>query len=369
MKISFVISSLGAGGAERALVGIANWYAALGHDITIITNFDHASFYEIRSDIRRVQVPATDAVTSPKNIKQRIQVFVQRILRMRQAIVAESPDRLVSFLDTTNILVLMACVGLPYKVIVCERSNPLYYPISRFQNFLRHRFYPYADGLVVQTDSLVPWARSHIAEHKIHVIPNTLDKQRADDIAQVQPVSSEVMWTHRIITLGRLTQEKGHDLLLQAFAQIAGRYPDWGLEIVGDGVLIATLEALAAQLGIRGRVKFYGQLKSPFGLLKSADIFVLPSRVEGFPNALLEAMALGVPVVSFNCPSGPADLIQHESNGLLVSPENTAEMARALERLMTDQTQRMMLGNNARSVLDTFAEARVMKAWDGALSL
>ncbi len=366
MKVALVISSLGAGGAERVLVGIANWLHAHNHEVTVITYLDQPDFYALDSGVTRLKVSAK---TQSHNILKRITATSARAIALRAYISSVNPDRVISFVDKCNTLTLIACMGLEYKVIISERTNPKYYQIGVVQSFLRRIFYRRAHALVIQTESLRKWAEHHISDGKIFVIPNALDKNRIADMLNVQPAFFPSTFSLRIITMGRLSYEKGHDLLLEAYATISEKYPDWGLEIIGDGPLRVELELLARKLGIQQKVTFHGQVNNPFGLIKCADIFVFPSRVEGFPNALLEAMGLGVAVASFNCPSGPADLIRHNENGLLVSPQSISDLSLALERLILDEGNRIRLGENARDVVNQYSEENIMYRWNQVLSL
>ncbi len=373
MKITMVISSLGAGGAERVLVGIANHWQAAGHRVTIITYVGGESFYPLVAGVVHRALPADRVVYGLIGLPVRALSFVRRIARLRQAIIQTAPDKIVSFVDKTNVLTLLACSGLSYDIVISERTNPRYYPIGHIQSLLRQWLYRHAKVLVIQTRSLLDWAAGYVRPEQIAVIPNALDQARVQAIVQaIQSAGQQTVtlpvWGKRIIAMGRLSAEKGHDLLLTACAPVLQQYPDWGLEIIGDGPLRARLQQLSHELGIADRVHFYGQLKHPFEVMAGADVYVLPSRVEGFPNALLEAMGLGLPVVSFDCPSGPSDLIAHGENGLLVAPEDVAQMSQALVSLIQDEALRQRLGTHARYVLDSYAEERIMHRWDEVLN-
>ncbi|HJX85292.1 MAG TPA: glycosyltransferase, partial [Candidatus Angelobacter sp.] len=167
-----------------------------------------------------------------------------------------------------------------------------------------------------------------------------------------------------LVAMGRLEFEKGFDLLLHAFGQLADRYPEWSLTIMGDGSLKKQLALQTEALHLTPRVHFAGNLPDPFPLLSQADLFVLPSRVEGFPNALCEAMAHGLPVVSFDCPSGPAQIIRHNVDGILVTPESSDALAAALDGLISDPQQRARLASRAPEVLQRFSAETVLPLWE-----
>lgn len=365
MNITLIISSLDSGGAERVLTGMANWWSKHGHRITIITLSDHVAFYQLDSNISHVKL---GLLASSKNTLQAVQGLFNRLRILRTEIKKSKPEVVISFLDKTNILTLLACFGLNYKIIVSERTNPLHLTISSFWSFLRKITYNNAAGLVVQTRSVVGWSETQVDLEKIFVIPNALDAERISQIQESSLTLVELPWKNRVITMGRLSHEKGHDLLLKACAKSFSEFPDWGLEIIGDGIDKERLMFLAEDLKIAHRVKFYGQIKAPFGLIKGADIFALPSRVEGFPNALLEAMALGKAVVSFDCPSGPSELIKDGENGFLIHPEDVDAFSFALNELIMSPCLRERLGSTAQNVQSIFSEENIMQLWDEVIT-
>jgi len=172
----------------------------------------------------------------------------------------------------------------------------------------------------------------------------------------------------RIIALGRLSGEKGHDLLIQAFAKVCSRHPQWILEIVGEGPARPSLEACRRSLGVDETVHLRGLTETPFDELNRADLFILPSRFEGFPNALCEAMAAGVPVISFDCPNGPREIIRDNVDGILVPPQDVNALAGAMDRLMSNPEERARLALRAPEILDRFGIEHIMKKWEETIS-
>jgi GalNAc-alpha-(1->4)-GalNAc-alpha-(1->3)-diNAcBac-PP-undecaprenol alpha-1,4-N-acetyl-D-galactosaminyltransferase len=284
----------------------------------------------------------------------------RRVLVLRQAIASCSPDVVISFIDRTNILTLLAARGLNRPVIVAERSDPSQKYIGWLWGLLRRVVYRQASAVIVQTES----ARSFFPDglqQRIRLIPNPLDLPSPDLLAQkLQRIDDSKV----IIGLGRLSKEKGFDILIRAFAKITADFPEYTLVIWGEGDERQALERLIDELSLKEQVSLPGLTQAPSEKLFEASLFVLSSRYEGFPNALCEAQACGLPVVSFNCRSGPADLIRDGIDGVLVPPGDLDGLARAIGALMGDPDRRQALARRAGERLDRLATDRVAAEWE-----
>jgi GalNAc-alpha-(1->4)-GalNAc-alpha-(1->3)-diNAcBac-PP-undecaprenol alpha-1,4-N-acetyl-D-galactosaminyltransferase len=342
VRLTLVIPTLRGGGAERVLTTLANAWADGGHTVTFFTfEEDGPTEFDLSASIQCRPFPLTSVSA---NLFMGLTSNLRRLRILRSAIRESHPDVVVSFTSNANVLTIVACAGLGVPVIVSERSDPLQFKMSCPWSALRAITYPFADAVVCQTESAV--ARlGRSTRHKVVVIPNPV-------AFRGQSVASHTAGTRkRIFAMGRLDPVKGFDLLLYAFQSIARRHPQWSVTILGEGPERQRLERLAFFLGIGDRVSLPGWASDPFSLLAEAEFFVLSSRVEGFPNALCEALACGVPVIAFDCPSGPADIVRHEVDGLLVPPQDRHALASAMDRLMSDPNERARLRLRSRDAV------------------
>jgi glycosyltransferase involved in cell wall biosynthesis len=356
LRVTFVIFSLGAGGAERVISIMASYWAARDWPVTLLTIVDgrEPPFYSLHPAVR---VRHLGVAAESSNPLKRVVGAVQRIVALRPALVRDRPDLVVSFMDRTNILTLLASRRLNVPVVVAERCDPRHNPIGHAGSFARRLLYRHASRVVVQTDQARGYFPPAI-RRRTAVIPNPVL-----DGCPCAPPLGRASGARRLIAMGRLTEQKGFDLLIRAFALLATRHSQWSLTIWGEGPCRAELEALRDELGLRASVCLPGRTKDPRQRMCEADLFVLSSRYEGFPNVLCEAMAAGLAVVSFDCPSGPADIVRDGVDGLLVPPGDIAALASALDRLMTDDQERQRLADRATEVVARFGLDRVMGMW------
>ena len=366
MKIALVISSLGPGGAERVLSILANAWAARGTPVTLITLSDSSTdFYRIDPRIERVALRATGSSSNALTGAIR---NIRRIRTLRTALRAAKPDAVVSFMTKTNVLALLACRPLQVPCIVAERTSPPNPEVRGLWSLGVRYAYSRAHAIAVQTQRGADWFRSRFPSVPVRVIPNPVVLERSPE--GEEDLSTKLWPTADgpfIVAMGRLTREKGFDLLLRAFAQIGLSRPSWSLVIVGDGPERNSLEQQAKLLGLGRRVHLVGLIKSPQALLRRASAFVLSSRFEGMPMALLEAMACGLPCVSFDCPTGPRELIRSGVDGLLVPPADVPLLAQAIGTLLDSPALRRRLSDEAVRVADRYCLDHILAQWESAL--
>lgn len=358
MNIVCIIHSLDGGGAERVMAALASRLVKRGHAVTLVTLDDGAVERHAVDD--QVVRQRLDLMVESRGLTAKFFNTRNRVSSIRSAIKKHAPDVVLSFCDRTNILVLMAARTLDVPVVISERSDPAQQYLGTVWEYLRTHAYRSAGCIVALTEASARHLRGRFAT-TVTVIPSAVD---------TPPVPSNretAIRNRRVLGIGRLEKEKGFDRLIDAFATIASSQPDWSLRILGEGSARASLEDQVRALGLCERVVMPGWVQPVWDELSESTIFALPSRYEGFPSALLEAMACGVPSLAVDCPSGPNAVITDDQCGLLV-PDDTAALASGLLRLIEDTTFREQIGVAGRSVVDRFDWDSMVDAYEQTLT-
>lgn len=347
----FVVAMLGPGGAERAIAGIAAHRAKRERVVVITVGSARGDTFSLDPALRRI---ALNQLGRSDNVIAAIRRNFTRARMLRRAVVECGCDTVVSFVDQTNVLTLIALAGLGIPIIVAERVDPRFHTIKWPWRLIRRLSYRWARAVVVQTAGAAQWARTVVPEGRVVVIANGVDKR----------TESNTLREPLVMGAGRLVEQKGFDILLRAFALTSTQHPDWRLLIVGEGPERPRLERLAGDLGIADRVQLPGTVSDAEMPYARAGIFALSSRYEGFPNVLLEAMAAGCAVVASRCKSGPEEIIRDGVDGLLVQSGDVALLAAALDLLQRDPATRSRLATAARDVTVRFGREAEMSRWD-----
>jgi len=351
------IASLGSGGAERVMAEVANGLVEQGIEVHLVTlDSEVPDFY--RTDARVVR-HNPGAQMSGTSLIRRVARNVALIRWVRRMLRQHHPDAVLSFIDRTNILVTVAGLGLGFKIVVSERVDPAAdYTLPFAWRLVRPWIYRFSQRVVVQTKDVAAWVKQHW-KLDAAVIPNVL-RQMPTPQKQREKL---------IVSIGRLVPQKGFDLSIEAYARLFRKHPDWHYVIIGDGPLRQELENLRGRHSLENAITFAGRVRDVETWLERASICVQPSRFEGFPNVVMEAMAMGVAIVSSDCRSGPSELIQNQSDGMLVPVEDIDALAVALDRLMSDMTLCRQLGDSAMSIRDRLARDHVLELWITELDL
>ncbi len=362
-KITLIISTLSCGGAERVLVLLSQGFIAQGHEVSVVTlDSKDSDFYQLPVEVNRL---ALGIMGQSANTLEAIKNNFQRIARLRNAIQSTKPDIVISFLRLTNIITILALLGVNYPVIVTEHNDPQIFSYGKLWETLRRLTYRYCT-MVVSVSQGVDHGLETLPQHKRAVIYNPIIIQENNAIESLpSAVDPNKNW---LVSMGRLTKQKGFDLLLQAFQKVAPKHSNWQLLILGQGELKEQLEKMRDDLGLSDQVVFVGSLQNPFKVLRQAKLFAMASRNEGFPMAHGEALACGLPVIATDCPSGPREMIRHEIDGLLVPNGDINSLAAAMEQLMSDESKRRYLADNAIEVTQRFNLKTIIEKWEELFS-
>jgi GalNAc-alpha-(1->4)-GalNAc-alpha-(1->3)-diNAcBac-PP-undecaprenol alpha-1,4-N-acetyl-D-galactosaminyltransferase len=347
--------SLEGGGAERQMADMANYWAASGFSVIVATwRVGTIDFYPLDSRVRRVhlKVDAARYALFPK-----LSSILRRILRLRALLRTVRPDATLSFITQSNVLTILASVGLNVHIVVSERIQPEKdWTVPLSWRVLRRMLYARADVVVAQTHDAAQWIRRECRKPTT-VIPNAL-RLLPEATGARQPL---------IVAVGRLSTQKGFDLLLRAFARIASEFKEWRVAIIGEGSERANLVRLRDDLGLIERVEFVGQVENVERWMACAGLVVQPSRFEGFPNVVLESMGMGAAVVCADCSAGPAELIEDGVNGRLVPVEDVRALATVMAELLSRPEMRERLGREALKVRQRFRQDAIMAQWEACL--
>lgn len=272
-----------------------------------------------------------------------------------------NPDCIISFMETVNIRVLIASVGLNFPVIVSEHNDPKFYRIGRIVDFLRFITYPMAKRVTVLGTHIKTYFPQRL-QNKISVIGNAIDDIYQEDRHQI--LSGKII---KLLCIGRLINIKRMDLVIEAFSILLQKYDSLELTILGEGNMRTQLEGLAKMLRVADKVRMPGLVKDVKPFLAQADIFISASDTEGFSNAISEAMSAGLPVIATNCGGAIDDMITNGENGIIVPKNNAGAIADKLSWLIKNPDSARKMGENARKISQKFSRERICEAWRGLI--
>jgi glycosyltransferase involved in cell wall biosynthesis len=355
MRIAFVIPNLGAGGAERVASLLCNEWVGTGHEVSAMT-FEPRGVkpvYILDEQVALEQIDALNVTRSPVSL---IAANVRRVSRLRATLKQFVPDVIVAFTTEANVVALWAASGLDIPVVVSERNQPDRPGLGRARRAARRLTYPYAAAIVVQTEAIAAWARRRFRV-PVHVLPNPVRLDAA--VCRQEGQDGE----KRLVAVGRLVPQKGFDRLIASFARLAIKHPDWKLTICGEGVERGALEAEIQRLSLAGRVSLPGVKEDMHQIFAEATLFVLPSRFEGYPNVLLEALAAGCPVVATDCPGATAEILDDGRYGSLVTADDDDALTFGLDHMMSDEALRAGYAAKASQAVEHLDVAPVARRW------
>ena len=373
LRVAFTIDSLKLGGAERVLLSWASWCRDEGWEVLVITRHGpNSDAYPVPHGIERWVEPKLPAPLERLGWF----AFPWRLLALRQLLCLYRTDVAVGVTTLPSVRVLLASFGLPVRTVVSERNYPPAKPLSLPWNWLRRFTYPHADVHLVQTTHAGAWLRRHCDVTRQLLLPNPVCWPLPDREPLLVPEDWLPSQHPLILAVGTKAHQKGFDRLMPVFAELGQRHPSLHLALLGvtsdpyhgHDQQARLRRLLGASTDLQQRLLMPGVSGTMARWYARATLFVLPSRYEGFPNVLLEAMAAGCACIASDCLTGPADLIRHGDNGLLVHPRAaTREWVDAIEALLADPDQRRLLSSRAAEVRERYAPERLRRDFLEAL--
>ncbi len=359
MKCIFVIPRMGGGGAERVVSLLSGALAEKGNDVTVLTLVGGESFYPLNPKIHfesvGISVNRKNKLTAAFS---KIKFFPKSFFAIRKKLRKEKYDVVISMLTECDILVgLCRRFGLKFRHVCSERNDPT----RRKPSYMRllKKIYKRADLFVCQGKRVYDYYDS-VPENIKKVIPNPIDGETLPERVAID--------SKRIVGIGRLNKQKNFPLLIKSFASLGEAFKDYRLDIYGEGPERKNLEELIESLNIKDRVTLCGAQKNVKELISDSELFVMSSDYEGFPNALLEAMAIGLPVISTDFSTGIASELIGNENGTVIPVGDEAALTDAMRTLLSDKERRLTMGETNRKKCERFYTPNILAEWESAIN-
>ena len=361
MKITFVTSTLTSGGAERVISLLANNFAQRGYEVEMIALTSISpDYYSLNPKVKFIHA---DKVSKGG--------LLGELWWFRKHIKKEQPDVVIAFMEAVYEFVLFALLGTKVPVISSERKDPA--TLGPLRKFLRWMLLPTATAHVVQTQQIKQYYNQRI-QKKTHIIYNPVNEKvfqvKVDGlkVKEGEEVKGDGLKVKeervkRIISVGRLYPQKNQKMMIEAFAQVSERYPDWKLVIYGEGHLRNDLERLVERLKVKDKVLLPGRCETVIEEVAKSKVFCLSSDYEGMSNAMIEALCVGTPVISTRV-SGTDELIRDSENGLLVNIGDKEGLAQAFEKLLSNQELRAQIGKEGQKLATQFKTDTIVDQWE-----
>lgn len=348
------------GGAERIAALLANSWAAAGHEVKLMPTFSARGdcVYRLAETVQLEFL--SDHCEAGAGRLTRLNMLRRFIKRLR-------PHVIVSFLPHVNVAALLAALGTGIPILACERTYPplLQPPLPLSYRILRRLTYPRAAALVAQTRATADWLRRRAARTRIATIANPILLPMTDSEPVIRPDALLGPDDRLLLWVGRMDEAKRPGVMIDAFIAVADNMPDWRLFMLGDGPLRETLRARVVEAGLQHRIALPGFVGNLGAWYTRADIYVMTSSYEGFPNSLLEAMAHGTASIAFDVPTGAAELGDNGRRlALLPDSDHVERLSRTLTELMTDADRRTALALVGKEVKEAYSLSSILKQWD-----
>ena len=340
-RIAFIIGSMGCGGAERVVSILANDYAQNGWNVDILLLLSNERAYELHENINVVDLSG--------DIVSRWRRLPMWLSGIRKYVQKNKPDVVVSFVARINIIAKLSLLNIDVPLIVSERNDPYMDGRGMLVKLLTKKFYPLVSAVVFQTKR----AQGYFQQLTNSVI--------ISNPIGVYATKSDVA-KKRIVTVGRLSEQKNQKMLIEAFSKVHMKYPEYTLDIYGEGTLRGMLQETIQNLGLSNCVTLKGAVKNVHQQISDVELFVLSSDYEGLSNALLEAMMMGIPCISTNC-AGSDEYIKSGVNGMLTDVGNVDEIVATIDYMLSHSHEADRMGEQAKTDAQIFAKSNIIACW------
>lgn len=353
MHIAMLIGSLTKGGAERVMVNLADYFISRGYMVTMVTQYEKENEYALNEKVKRI----ISDISEQETTNSRIINFKRRFFKLRNIWQQEKPDVILSFIGKNNMMALLTTRFLKIPVAVSVRAEPSLEYYNRWMRFMARNLFKKADGIILQTAECFDF------------FPPKVQKK---SVIMKNPVSKSFFrkrYTGKrektIVAVGRVDENKNHEMLIRAFAGIAKEFPDYRVMIYGEGDKREALKDLISKWGLEKQIFLPGSMDNIADGIYKTRVFVLPSNTEGVPNTLIEAMLMGLTVISTDCPcGGPAALIEDGVNGMLIPVGSVEILQEKLRFLLKNLQIADKIGENAAKIAEVYEPERVFGEWE-----
>lgn len=354
MKITFVTATLTSGGSERVMSIIANKMQERGYDVEIVCLNDQIVFYPINEGIKIIHV---EVESGTKSLPKKLWWF-RRYIKQTQ------PDVVIAFMVSVYTVTLLSLMGVDIPVISSVRNDPAYSNLRK--KITRKLLLPQSAHVVVQTQQIKQFFNKNI-QKMTTVIYNPVNEKvfeaSYDDDNENLKLKVKEERLNRIISVGRLYPQKDQKMMIEAFAKVSERFPEWKLVIFGEGPERESLESLVERLKVKDNVSLPGKSENIIDELKKSKIFCLSSIYEGMSNALVEAICVGLPIVTTRV-SGTEELIENGVNGFVVNVGDKDSMAKALIKIIEDETLQNQFAEKNKAQAIKFETNTIVDQWE-----
>lgn len=357
-KIMFYIGSLAKAGAQRVIINLTESFLAKGHQVTIVTTGIVENEYELPKGAGRI----ISDIQVEEITNSRMTNLKKRFCKLRNIWKSEKPDVIVSFIGKNNFMAILTAWGLKIPVVTSVRGDPKEEYYNKVMELLAKTLMGRATGIILQTPDAVNYFPMWIQKKTI-ILGNPLNPNFIGDYYIGEKVDE-------IVSVGRMDLNKNHKLIIDAFYQISEDFPDVKLVLYGDGEEREKLIKYVENGPCKERIIMPGAVTDIKEKIQKAKLFVLSSNTEGMPNALMEALALGIPSISTDCPcGGPKMLMEGKENGILVPVGDSTKMADAMRIMLQDKELWNRYSRNAYEIINELSPEKINNEWEEYLNL